>query len=96
MENKRIIIQEEESNWKGYDFQELKFQRAIVLAKKELQKEKLQCDFQNLKGNSLVQDNLFGKLSGKIFNKLSILDYTLIGFRLTKKIVSIWKYFHKR
>lgn len=74
-------------NWQGYTLDELRYQRALVSARVEIQKERLLNQTNALRGT-------FGQLKpsgiwGKLFSSLSVIDYGILAFRTVRRVSSM-------
>lgn len=83
-------------NWNGYTLEEMQYMRAKVLLRKELQKEKLASTFQEMLSQDVIPGGVTGGLTKRLFGKITVVDYLLIGFKLSKTLGKWWKYFHKK
>lgn len=82
------------AEFKGYTIDELRYQRALVMFKKEFCKEKLSDSLNNLKTLSPLKHSngnngrLFSKsgIISKIFKSLDYVDYAMMGYSIFKSI----------
>lgn len=76
----------EHSDWRGYTLDELRFQRAVNLARLEIQKERLAAHIHGVQSSSGLS-GANGWL-GRIFNSFSYFEYGILAFRLVKRAIS--------
>ena len=74
----------------------MQYRRAVALTKRNIQKEKLLSNIQSITTEDVTPKTVIGAVIGRVFGKLTILDYLLLGFKLSRKAVNIWKAFHKK
>lgn len=95
------VPESSETVFKGYSMDELKYQRALLLIKREFLREKV------LKNTKKIKDNIpllngqsaFGSITpkgvvGKLIRGLDFADYLMLGFqalRISKKVGSIFR-----
>jgi len=95
-------ITRNESNFKGYTLEELKYQRALVTLQKEFCRTKLMRHVGNIqKSNPLSPSSAVSSLPGKVgfvaskvFSSLNYLDYAMLGFSLfgiVRKVTSVFR-----
>lgn len=91
-------------NFKGFTIDELEYQRAYVLLKKEFSKVKVLEDLDDLKNRKLISfknkgtsnDSFFsfGSLASKLMSGMNYLDYAVMAFSAfgaVKKFVKLFK-----
>lgn len=88
---KSITNTSAEEPFKGYTLDELRYQRALVLLKKEFSKQQLTESFKQIKANSSLAtfNDTKGTKSGivgKILKSLDYMDYAMMGYSLFKSI----------
>lgn len=83
----------ENTNWKGYSFEELRYQRALTTIKCELEKDQLKATLASLKqgGLPLIVGGSKGGLMSKILGALDVADYSLIAFKLMHRIFKLFR-----
>ena len=86
-------MMKQNNTWKGYSFEELRYQRALTTVKCEIEKEKINAIVTNFKQNKL---SVIGSVAGnslmsKMMGALDIADYSLMAFRVGRKLFSIFK-----
>lgn len=86
------------TEWKGYSFDELKYQRALVAIKCEIEKEKLITSFAGIKQEkmSAVGVNGSNPLLNKLLGALDIADYSFMAFKFGRKLYSIFSKLRKK
>lgn len=83
----------ENTNWKGYSFEELRYKRALTTIKCELEKDQLKAAIASLKqgGLPLIAGGNKGGLMSKILGALDVADYSLIAFKLVHRIYKLFR-----
>lgn len=113
MENKTEVIvtqdylpvpMDQKKEFKGYSMEELRYQRAILLMKKEFCKSKIIHDIDRVRRNGIfgrfkgeTKTHRIGSLTTKLLSGLNYLDYAMVGaslFGTGKKIYNLFK--HKK
>lgn len=79
----------EEDGWKGYTLDELRYQRAVALARIEMEREKMAVKAYDLRQNMPVVGR--SGLMGKIMGSLSYVDYIVLAFKLTRSLSRIFR-----
>lgn len=92
---KKVLIEETEE-WGGYTIEEMKYHRALAYTKKEIEKDRIRVRANILFTQTVSSGGIGNARLGKITGKMSVLDYILIGFRLSRKAVTIYKSIKKR
>ena len=90
--------------FKGYDLDELRYQRAILALKKEFAKEKVMADLDEIKKRLPFRNNGEQKMGfpiargilGKVFSGLGYVDYFLLGFSVISTGRKIFSFFRKK
>lgn len=84
--------------WRGYTFNEIKFQRALVSIKCEIEKEKLISTFSSIKQSKMSEVGTIGKnpLLNKVLGALDIADYSFMAFKFGRKLYSIFSKLRKK
>lgn len=84
--------------WKGYSFDELKYQRALVTIKCEIEKEKLISTFSTIKQGkmSIISAGGQNSLLNKVFGALDVADYSILAFIFGRKLYSIFRKIRKK
>lgn len=87
-----------EMEWKGYTFDELKYQRALVTIKCEIEKEKLISTFSTIKQGKMSVVGVGGgnPLLNKLLGALDIADYSFMAFKFGRKLYSIFNKLRKK
>lgn len=79
--------------WKGYDIEELRYRRAYIAARADIEKERIAASMrQNFSSSSPMASGLLGKLLGS----LTYFDYGVIAFRLGKRVLSLVRSLRRR
>lgn len=73
-----------DGDWSGYTLDEMRYQRAVTLARLEVQKEKLKIGTAEMR-NGAGQFGSTG-IAGKIMGSLNYLDYIILAFKATRMI----------
>lgn len=85
--NKELISSQNTSPspWNGYSLDELRYQRAVVLTRLEIQKGRMlqQVQSSGINGDSAAR-GFAGAILKKFFGNMSFIDYIFIGFKVTK------------
>ena len=91
----------EEQDFKGYTLNELRYQRAILLVKREFLKEKAFKEAHRIKqrlpfvgGESAFSHITPKGVVGKLISGLNVFDYLMLGFqalRIGKKVTGLFK-----
>ena len=99
--NKEVQNPTEEQDFKGFTLDELRYQRALLMVKREFLKEKAIHQGQQLKeripvlnGKSALASISSKGIIGKIAKGLNYTDYLLLGFSIfgaAKKVFSLFK-----
>lgn len=87
IENRNITHYDEK--WRGYSLDELRYQRAVALARIEMEKEKMALEAAGLRQH-VPGMNTRG-LMGKIMGSLSYVDYIVLAFRLGRSLSKMIK-----
>ncbi|MEF9923411.1 MAG: hypothetical protein RR061_09990 [Muribaculaceae bacterium] len=96
MNNERIDINiTDDSQWAGYSLSELKYKRALFLARKEIQKGKMLMQMQGFMQADVTPRGVGGSIFKNIFGHLTIVDYLLIGFKIARKSTKLWNKLRK-
>lgn len=84
----------EKPNWKGYDIDELRYLRAYMAARLEINRDRIKRNFSSFKdsGSVVKTSNLFGKVLGA----LSYLDVALLAFRIGGKVFKTMRLFRRK
>lgn len=80
-----------ENAWKGYSLEELRYRRALAAIKCEIGNEKVRSSVAELKmgvRNNGLRSFFFGK---DLLGSLKLVDYLIIGFKLSKLVSKVWK-----
>ncbi len=86
------FVDYKDENWTGYTLEELRYQRAMILARIEMEKQGIVHGFQHAKESiPLISGGRKG-LVGKLLGSLSYIDYALLAFRAVR---SVSKLFHR-
>jgi len=90
MANEIKITGTEEQEWSGMTIEELKYRRALALAKIEIEKGVMMNEVHSAL-NVTTTKGVAGMLVRRFFGKMTIMDYALIGFKLTKTLSKFWR-----
>lgn len=75
--------------WRGYTFDELRFQRVLSMTRLELQKESLAQQFDNLR-NGRSTDGSAGWMT-KLFGAFNYIDYAVFALTIGRKLVRLFR-----
>lgn len=78
---------EDNKNWRGYSYDELKFRQIVVDTKVEIAKAELVGQFKQ----ATTPKNAATALITKVAGAFNYVDYALLAFRLSKKIFAAFK-----
>lgn len=95
---------DEPLKFKGYSLEEIRYQRALVMLRREFAKQKINAKVSSIKKNNILSGSpsaskasgfmRAGSVAAKIVNGLSYMDYVMIGFSAfgtVKKVVSFFR-----
>lgn len=90
MKNNDYIM--EKTIWKGYNFDELRYQRALTVIKCEMEKEKLNgvIDVVRQGGFPLFGNGARHGLMNKMLGALDFADYSFLAFKLGRKLYKLF------
>ncbi len=86
----------DETQWKGYTLEQLRFQRALAAIKSEVAKERIAAKLSQAKeqaSSGNVRSLLFGH---EVIGRLKAVDYLLIGYKVSKLSYKLWHKFSHR
>ena len=75
--------------WKGYDMDELRYRRAFVIARMEIEKERMSVAARNLYGGTMRQTQT--GIMSKVLGSLNYIDYGVLAYRLGKRVFSLFR-----
>lgn len=84
----------EKPDWKGYDIDELRYMRAYMAARLEINRDRIKRNFSNFKDSGSVVKN--SSLFGKVLGTLSYLDVALLAFRIGGKVFKTMRLFRRK
>lgn len=73
-----------QEQWSGYTLDELRYRRAVTLARIEVQKEKLRLGAADMRAGSGPFSS--AGIAGKIMGSLNYLDYIILAFKASRLI----------
>lgn len=78
--------------WKGYSFDELRYQRALTTIKCEMEKEKLLATVATVKkgGLSIFSKGKSHGLVNKMLGALDFADYSFLAFKVGRKFYKLF------
>lgn len=96
-------ITEPATQFKGYTLEELRYQKALVLVRKEFCKSKLLRNVDSLKkhnplspsSDGVLLPGTFGSIASKLVKGLNYLDYMMIGFSVFGSVRKVLTFFKK-
>lgn len=83
----------EKDTWKGYTLDELRYMRAYTAARIEINRDRLQRNFANLKKDGPIPKT---GILGKILGTLSYIDIALVTFRIGSKALKAMRFLKKK
>lgn len=89
MNNKKLLPHHAE-NWNGYSLDELRYQRAVTMARIEIEKEKLAVGIDDLRQGIPFVGGGRGLLS-KIAGSLNYIDYAMLAFRAFRSASKLFR-----
>lgn len=96
---------EQDSLFKGYTLEELRYQRALVILKKDFCQSKLQRNIDEIKkSNPLLSPaqsasslpGKFGFVASKVLSGLNYLDYAMLGFSVFSSLRKVYSFFKRK
>ncbi len=90
---KKLLARDDE-NWKGYTLDDLRYERAVALARLEIQKEKLAMSASEMRSG--VPGIAGGGILGKLMGSLNYLDYAILAFRTFRFVSKRFRSFRKK
>lgn len=87
--------------FKGYTLEELRYQRAMTLLRRDFSKAKVVNQVQRLRGGdsgNAPKSRLgrVGTLAGKLMSGLNYIDYAMMGMTLFNSGQKVYKFFRRR
>lgn len=82
-------------NWDGYTLDELRYQRALNMARLEIEKEKLNAGITEMRRGLPTINSGHGILS-KIAGSLSYIDYAVLAFRIFRTVSKAFRGLRRR
>jgi len=80
--------------WKGYDIDQLRYRRAYLLARCEIEKMKLTARYDGLKGN--MPSFKSSGMASRMLRGLSYMDYAYLAYRTVTKVAKLAGRFRRR
>ncbi len=80
--------------WKGYDIDELRYRRAYLLARCEIERMRLVSRIDSVRASVPLIGT--GGVAGRLLKGLSYLDYVYIAYKLTSKASKILSKFRNK
>lgn len=80
--------------WKGYTLEELQYQKALVLVRLEMQKERLSGLKESLVNGS--KTNVVSRLWGQYSANKNVIQYAIVGFKMFQTVRKILKRFRRK
>lgn len=73
--------------WQGYTYEQLVYERALALARIEMEKERASAESERVRrGNFMLSRSLFSRL----VSALSYADFLVIGVRMWRKLAPLF------
>ncbi len=80
--------------WRGYTLDELRYRRALVAIKLDIEKERLAGAYQSTFNNSMALNGRGGNgIIGKLNTAMSFFEYGSLAYGMVKKMINIYKNF---
>lgn len=76
-----------EDNWKGYNLDELRYERAYMQARMVIERERMASQTRNLYSGFTSMKG--SSIAGKLLGSLNYLDYILLAFRIGRKALTL-------
>lgn len=80
--------------WKGYDIDQLRYRRAYLLARCEIEKMKLTARAESLKQG--IPSFKTSGVAGRMLKGLSYMDYAFLAYKVVSKVVKLTGKFRKK
>lgn len=77
--------------WRGYTLDEIRYRRAIVSVKLEIEKDRIASVYQSSVGRMFSLGKAESGLTGKINSLFTMVDYGAMAYNLVKKMINIYK-----
>lgn len=88
MAEKQLPKTHNDPQWKGYTIDELRYRRAYIVARLEVEKERMATTSRRFYGNTGLTPT--AGIMGKVFGSLNYIDYAVLAFRLGKRVYSLF------
>lgn len=79
------------NEWSGYSLDELRYRRAVMSVKLEIEKERLSEIYQTTVGKVFNPGRMESGIMSHINNFFSFVDYGAMAYNLIKKMINIYK-----
>lgn len=74
--------------WKGYTIDEIRYQRALTMARMEIERERLFASAGNIyKG---IEQQSSSGIMGRLLSGLNYVDYVMLAFKLGRSLFNIF------
>ena len=100
------IVVEDTPKFKGYSLEEIRYQRALVMLKREFAKQKVNAKMASVRKNNILTGAptaskasglmCTGSIAAKIVTGLSYMDYIMIGFSAFGTVRKEVSFFRKK
>lgn len=100
------LVVSEKSDFKGYSLEELRYQRALTMLRREFAKQKINTRLNHIKNTNAFTGTASGsKASGlvragtiasKVLTGLNYMDYIMIGFSAFGTVKKVVNFFRKK
>lgn len=94
MKNEEKELLDALPRWKGYNIDELRYRRAYLLARSEIERMRLVSKVDAVRSN--IPSMGAGGMTSRILKGLSYLDYAYIAYKISSKASKIFSKFHKK
>lgn len=89
--------------FKGYTLEELRYQRALIVLKRDFSQTKLLRNIDGIKKTNPLSPQgatsvpgKFGLVASKVLSGLNYLDYAMLGFSIFNSARKVYSFFHKK
>lgn len=93
MTDNRYIDIPDDPQWSGYTLDEIRYRRALILARIEIEKERIGMGAREIYSSKLTRmPGVRGSgIISRLLSALTMADYAVIGIKLIRKISAIYR-----